>query len=192
MYDYIKRFFKFLFPIVGVSTLQVVADALAEVAYPRDRRTRYGTAYRRPAPYHSYNRVPYSGPTRDIFEKRPRTMEEQDKMERERIAQVRASRILNEERKRVSIRENNRSRPEGFADVLMVAFDLSGPNKEATHEWLMNEMPATGEHLGSEIDLDAWWIADDDGDSDCDSAVFVTKGCQATARKLLREHGLVE
>lgn len=82
-----------------------------------------------------------------------------------------------------------------FHDVIMVAFDLTAPNAKRGHEWLMSQMPAGGTVHGvrDEIYLDAWWVANDqrfDG-SDCDSAVFVTKGNQSKARALLREHGLL-
>jgi hypothetical protein len=82
----------------------------------------------------------------------------------------------------------------GYHDVVMVAFDIMGPNAAVAHEWLYSQLPQGDAYYGDneEIRLDAWWMADDerfDG-SDCDSAVFVTKGKQAEARELLRKHGL--
>jgi hypothetical protein len=90
---------------------------------------------------------------------------------------------------------------EKFHDVLMVAFDLKGPDAGLAHEWLHNQMPRPGDHLGRDNDdetvditLDSWWVANDQrfDRSDTDSAVFVTKGKQKEARALLRMHGLVE
>jgi hypothetical protein len=80
-----------------------------------------------------------------------------------------------------------------FHDVLLVAFDLSGPNAEDTHRWLMDNMPAPGPGGDNdEIYLDAWWVADDDrfDGSDTDSAVFVPKGHQEHARAILDAHDL--
>lgn len=79
-----------------------------------------------------------------------------------------------------------------FHDVLMVAFDITGPNRALVSEYLAAFMPPVDfeHHTGSNID--SWWIADDNFDGDCDSAVFVTKGKQEEARELLRAHGLVE
>lgn len=76
-----------------------------------------------------------------------------------------------------------------YHDVLMVAFDITGPNMHAVHEWLYNNMPSPT-NPDDEIYLDAWWIADDDApENDCDSAVFVRKGDQASAREYLRDGG---
>jgi len=86
-----------------------------------------------------------------------------------------------------------------YHDVVMVAFDVMGPNASIVHEWLHNQMPKTGDALARGdkdetvvVNLDAWWVANDeryDG-SDCDSAVFVPMGKQDEARRLLREHGI--
>lgn len=80
-----------------------------------------------------------------------------------------------------------------FHDVLLIAFDITAPDALAAHEWLMDNMPAVG--LGGdndEINLDSWWIANDErfDRSDTDSAVFVAMGKQEEARALLRENGL--
>lgn len=81
-----------------------------------------------------------------------------------------------------------------FHDVLLVAFDLRGPNAQATHEWLHENLPSPGTGGDNdEINLDSWWVANDerfDG-SDTDSAVFVPIGHQEEARVLLNEHGLL-
>lgn len=80
----------------------------------------------------------------------------------------------------------------GYHDVLMMAFDISGPNVEVVKQFLYNYLPVTGAQIfqGEKIYLDACWIADDTaGDSDCDSAVFVPKGDQEAARGVLRERG---
>lgn len=84
-----------------------------------------------------------------------------------------------------------------FHDVLMVAFDLKGRSAEDVHQWLMNEMPVTGDHYSrhyGDINLDSWWVANDerfDG-SDTDSAVFVKKGQQKAGREALHSYGLVD
>lgn len=80
-----------------------------------------------------------------------------------------------------------------YHDVIMVAFDLEGSNIEDVHNWLMDQMPETGTHGDAgEIYLDSWWVANDErfDRSDCDSAVFVTKGAQVEARELLHAEGL--
>ena len=81
-----------------------------------------------------------------------------------------------------------------FHDVLMVAFDISGPSAREAHRWLMDNMPSAGTGGDNdEIYLDSWWVANDerfDGDSDTSSAVFVKKGNQEQARVLLALHGL--
>lgn len=87
-----------------------------------------------------------------------------------------------------------RSSREAFHDVLMVAFDITGPNAALVHEWLSNQMPIPGVEYqhGERIGLESWWIADDGAPGDLDSAVFVPKGDQDAARRILREAGLVE
>jgi hypothetical protein len=82
-----------------------------------------------------------------------------------------------------------------FHDVLMVAFDITGPNMALAKEFILNYLPEAGRQTfkGQQINVDSMWIADDNaGTSDCDSAVFVSKGKQAEARALLRENGLVD
>lgn len=78
-------------------------------------------------------------------------------------------------------------------DVIVVAFDVFGMNKKEIYKFLSVNMPVAAYYPSSDIVLDAWWIADDDDAlTDCDSAVFVTKGNQYAARELLKAHGLVE
>lgn len=87
-----------------------------------------------------------------------------------------------------------------FHDVLLVAFDISGPNTKATHEWLMNQLPDLGDGETQEdmeangINIDSWWVANDErfDYSDTDSAIFVRKGEQRVGRKTLRANGLVD
>jgi hypothetical protein len=145
MYNIIKQFFAWLFPIVRIAVIQVAAEELDKLAYPDRRR-------RRPTYTGRTGYRPYYGPTRDVFEKPAN---------------------------------------EKFHDVLMVAFDLKGPNAQNVHQWLMDQMPETGDHGDfGEINLDAWWVANDerfDG-SDTDSAVFVPKGQQNECRQILAEH----
>jgi hypothetical protein len=174
MYNYIKQFFGFLFPIFRTTVVQIAADTLYEIAYPNDRRDRRGTGYRRYTPASGrYGRQFNSS----IFEQAARrsrsTVEE-----------------LEETYKDYGKTEEQKS--ERFHDVLMVAFDITGPNAAVVSEWLSNHMPAARGYETDDINIDAWWIADDIvGDSDCDSAIFVAKGNQVEARRLLRQHGLV-
>lgn len=176
MYKYITRFFAFLLPIIGKSIIQVAADELHKIAYPK--RGRRLTSWEPTNPYTAQNR--------------PRTMADVDKLERQRL-----------ERRRYSEYEKNRARADevhaafgDFHDVLMVAFDIAGTDAKDVQTWLMDNMPPADKHYGDndEIYLDSWWIANDerfDG-SDTDSAVFVKKGKQQAARELLRDHGLVD
>lgn len=163
MSELIKRFFRFLLPIFRVAVVQVAADELTKLAYPDRRTSRADYLDRR---YHTpYNRIA------------PRTR-------REAVRNVgRAVREADD------IHFPNRK----FQDVLMVAFDLTGPSAHNVHQWLQDNMPEPGEHGDAgEIYLDSWWVANDlrfDG-SDTDSAVFVAKGNQMEARALLSEHGL--
>ena len=84
-----------------------------------------------------------------------------------------------------------------FHDVLLVAFDITGPNPQVVHEWLHNQMPKPERIYGqgtveTNVMLDSWWVANDmrfDG-SDTDSAIFIPKGKQNLARQILRENGL--
>ena len=78
----------------------------------------------------------------------------------------------------------------GYHDVVMVAFDITGPNREATYNWLETIMPPAKGYEDQGIDIDSWWIADDPNENtDCMSAVFVDKGKQNPARQLLRTAG---
>lgn len=79
-----------------------------------------------------------------------------------------------------------------YHDVLMVAFDITGPNVAVVKEFLSNMMPPAKYYVDHDTSIDSWWIADDTaGTSDCDSAIFVSKGNQEKARVLLALHGLV-
>lgn len=83
-----------------------------------------------------------------------------------------------------------------FHDVLLVAFDVRGRSAEHVKKKLIDLLPSNSEISGftdesAQFEMDSWWIADDEnGTSDCDSAIFVTKGKQEEARQLLRENGL--
>lgn len=82
-----------------------------------------------------------------------------------------------------------------YHDVLLVAFDVrgSGPAEEVQRA-LMRRLPEAEGFIDPEslFEIDSWWVANDlrFDRSDCDSAVFVKKGMQEEARKLLKEHGL--
>lgn len=141
----------------------ILGIAAAQVAV--EELDKYAYPSRRRTGYTPYSRV-----------RRPRTMAEADAMERRRINRV---------------RREQAAQGEKFHDVLMVAFDIKGVNKDLVHEWLRDHMPSTGSHMdnvGEEVYLDSWWIADDQADSDCDSAVFVPKGQQNECRQLLAEN----
>lgn len=82
-----------------------------------------------------------------------------------------------------------------FHDVLLIAFDISGPSPEACENFIKNYLPDAGDHTykSEKFYLDSWWAANDqrfDG-SDTMSAVFVSKGSQKQARELLKIHGLM-
>lgn len=79
-----------------------------------------------------------------------------------------------------------------YHDVLMVAFDITGPNITVVQSWLEEAAAIMMLDAPTGVSVDSTWIADDDADGDCDSAVFVSKGKQNEARNLLREHGLVK
>jgi hypothetical protein len=179
MKNRIAKLFVWLLPILRMAALQVAADTLTRVAYPDRPRKRDG--------YIRYDRMSRTRRSLDEMQKYadkdveaslnlfPRDMAERDEFERQRIQRLKNLKT-------------------GYHDVVMVAFDLSGPDAEIVHEWLHQQMP-NGDSFDEDtsVHLDAWWVANDlryDG-SDCDSAVFVTKDKQAEARALLREHGLV-
>ena len=88
--------------------------------------------------------------------------------------------------------QTGKFKPESrYHDVVLVAFDITGPNALLVQSVLESLMPETGDHEEG-INIDAWWIADDVvGNSDCDSAVFVPQGRQKEARNLLRDRGLL-
>lgn len=97
----------------------------------------------------------------------------------------------------VSVEAADLTLDKGFHDVLMVAFDISGPSAEKTHAWLQEQMPDLSDEFIEAankrgIQLDSWWVANDErfDFSDQDSAVFVAKGLQSQARELLRIHGM--
>lgn len=160
MLNIIKRLIAFLLPIVGKAALQTAADVISDAAYPERRRMPRRTSYNHP-PRGYTDLVDYS--KKDVGET-ARLFEFKDSPE-------------------ASFRDRDR-----YHDVIMVAFDITGPNQALVYEWLNNQMPATT-NIDEEYYLDAWWIADDDAPGDCDSAVFVPKGDQEAARAVLRERG---
>lgn len=164
MKKYIAMIVAFIAPILGKAFLQSAADELARVAYPPTERRRYPAYNRRPSSYSGHNRVG-ENPFTSFTQKGTG-----------RKATVPTHEL------------------DAFHDVLMVAFDIRGTDRETVEAFIQNYMPITGRQMfnGKNVNLDSFWIADDDSfDSDCDSAVFVSKGNQAKARELLREHGLV-
>lgn len=172
MNEIIKRFVETILTLFGLSMAQAVIEEIDRYLYSpaeRRRRARYSRATG------MYGR-PYSGPSRDISEKLERYTVDIDE---------------NESSVREQLLHNG-----GYHDVLMVAFDIVGPNKEAVHQWLQDQMPETGDHpvgyikgeRSKNINLDSWWIADDDAYGDQDSAIFVPKGQQHECRELLANH----
>lgn len=186
MRKYFASIFAFLVPILRTAIIQVAADELSRVAYPARSRRRVYTG-----PYESYNRVGRA---------QARTREHGDlvaTLRKERgegrsYAYIASKHDMAESSVR-SLLNPEPSIQGPFHDVLMVAFDLSGPDTENVHQWLMDNMPEAGAHGDKdEIYLDSWWIANDERFdwTGTDSAVFVIKGKQEEARNLLREHGL--
>lgn len=110
------------------------------------------------------------------------------------MAEETAALVLEDDQTSDTAERFKQQRKTGFNDVLMVAFDITADTAEQAHKWLQSKMPGcySNDDVLQGITLDAWWIANDerfDG-SDTDSAVFVTKGYQNTARDVLRETGL--
>lgn len=167
MYKFLVQLFRLLLPIVRQTVADVAADTITRMAYPDRRRGSYPRPY---ATRTNYDR---------LFDlKRPRNATEQDAFERARIQ---------------NLQRNPRfSTDSRFHDVLMVAFDITGPNAGVVHEWLENHMPRATTYASHDINLDSWWIADDNSYDDRDSAVFVRKGEQTLARQLLLANDLVD
>lgn len=165
MFKHLARLFHFLLPIIRQASLEVLADTANRMAYPVGRR---------PYRYTSYSRL-------DEPTLRQATMNVGRSVREASAAKQRAAEAINKDHER-------------FHDVLMIAFDITGPSQVLAQEFLANYLPDEGEHTyhGNKFNLDSWWVADDNAHGDLDSAVFVTKGKQEEARKLLREHGLVE
>lgn len=86
--------------------------------------------------------------------------------------------------------------PERFNDVVLVAFHVRGKNAEFVQQSLIDLLPDSPDGFVDEtvdFEMDAWWIADDRiGTGDCDSAVFVHKGEQEAARRLLKRNKLMD
>lgn len=162
--------FKYIKSLVMLFFVPALREAAAQTTVEIVDRVLYGDTPRRRG-YSTHNKSGYANYNR------PRTMEDIDKLEKERIARVKARRALHEN--------------EPFHDVLMIAFDITAASPAIAYQWLLEQMPSVTE--GGDIKLDSYWVADDESvDSDCDSAVFVTKGKQEEARELLRKHGLVD
>lgn len=159
MYNHIINFFRWLFPIVRTAVVQVAADEINRVAYPRPRVRYYGGDYNRIGVRPGPGSIP-----------RPRTYGSADHSD-------------------LGFKE--RTEP-GFHDVLMVAFDVTADDRAAAEAFILNYMPETGRQTfgGSQINLDSFWVADDGrlDDSDTDSAVFVPKGSQDRARRVLKAY----
>lgn len=170
MFKYIMTFLRlFLIPIVRQAALEVAVEELNKLAYPK------GTKRRRPL---------YS--TREALDR-----EAQSRMQRYAEEDVRkTSNTMN-----TPVSAWGHHVKHGYHDVLMVAFDVAGLSRGVVEEWLSDRMPTpnTGSYDSKpDVVLDDWWIADDGSCDGRNSAVFVTKGKQAEARELLREHSLLD
>lgn len=78
--------------------------------------------------------------------------------------------------------------------VILVAFHVTGPDREAAERALLANLPRPGV-LNPYFDstrLEEWWVAEDDrrDGSDNDSAVFVSPGNQQRAFEVLHAEGL--
>lgn len=164
--------------MVGIISAQAAVEALTDAVVDGDPRTRR-PGYRRLSPgyrrYGGYGPRPYSGPTRDVFEK---STDQSIRDEQSRVNRIRRQQL-----------EDRR-----YHDVVLIAFDITGPNQATVYETLESIIPQNvrdGQEIGnSGCTIDSWWIADDDYDgADCDSAVFVKKGRQIPARAVLRNSG---
>lgn len=183
MQKYIKRFFLFLLPIVRKAAVQVLADTLTKAAYPDEYRSLPRSRRYYSSLTHHYH--PYA--PRSI---RYRTLSEarfaRDNSRKGRRIESYRTRVRQRGTDRIATINPDERGP--FHDVVLVAFDLQGPDAQTTHEWLHENLPAPGTGgANDEINLDSWWVANDerfDG-SDTDSAVFVPKGKQEQVRARL-------
>lgn len=162
MFNLIKQFFLSLLPIVRQAALEIASDTVNQMAYPTGRRRRVGVT--------RYNRYEGVG------------------------NRIRSD--YKDDSKLYGVNRDGSGRfgqLSTFHDVLLVAFDISGPTRTDVEEFLYKNLPVSGDAGVGKVSIDTYWIADDDSrDSDCDSAVFVTKGKQAEARELLIKHGLLD
>lgn len=75
--------------------------------------------------------------------------------------------------------------------TILAAFDIEAPTRAEAESILIRDL---AEHPVSISDspIDGWWIAEDfrSDSSDRDSAIFVVRGMQARASRLLEQHGL--
>lgn len=184
MYKYLVTFFKFILPILGKSALAAAADELTRMAYPnRPVAPRPRNYYDpRTQKYNTYGRVRDARSTFNPPFNKPLTMADFDDEPLRRQAARREKRL-------------NELGKKPFHDVLMLAMDITGPNSALVYEFIEKLGPETNVISDANVTVDTWWIADDDyegaGDG-YDSAVFVHRGNQEAARKLLRENGLVD
>jgi hypothetical protein len=79
-------------------------------------------------------------------------------------------------------------------EVILIAIQATGEDREDIMRNVMAVLPHSGDPrpgmgLGTDSDfgIECWWIAEDDRSdgSDCDSAIFVHKGLQRFASKIL-------
>lgn len=161
---WIKKFLAFVLPVIGTAATKAIADEVVKYAYKDEP---------------PYRRNRYYGVSRTNARSQHPSMSTFTQKGTGRKATIPTDEIFDRK----------------FHDVLMIAFDITGYSPAAVREFLMERMPTPGKVETAEqgqINLDDWWIADDEVSlDDRDSAVFVSKGNQAAARTLLREHGLV-
>lgn len=163
MLNYIKKILLFLLPILRNAAIQATADALTRVAYPEH-------------------------PARKIRRDLDRVRRQDRQASPYRTSYSRLGPVA----EYMSNPHGDRTRLAQH-DVVMVAFDITGRSQKDVYAWLADNMPESETFHGEkdEIYIDSWWIADDDADGDCDSAVFVNKGRQKDARMFLHANGFV-
>lgn len=187
MYNHITRFFLWLFPIIKQAAIQVLAEEMHRLAYS-DRKSRLA---RNPDGTYSFIQKGTGAKAKVDLDESIADYARKDVDWT--MSMYHRPPVQHVSTQFGDLKETHEGR--GFHDVLMVAFDVSGPDARSTHEWLMEQMPKNGvAGLDDEIYLDDWWIANDERftDDDRDSAVFVSNGHQRAARKKLRAFGLVD
>ena len=171
MYEFIKRFFAWLLPLIKDAAAVIIAEEVEKFVFAKTDR---------PTPRTTYRRGGYIPP-----QNRTRPPEST-------VNKIRRDAGMTAPEGYIKGFDVETSGTD-YHDVIMVAFDITARSQNAAYEWLADNMPTAENYksFAGDINLDSWWIADDNNTfSDCDSAVFVHKGNQAVARHILRTRGL--